>query len=82
MKRVSAVQVHAVQALVFTVTLLIICVVDHHAQSPMDRKPTLLSLASVEMVSLAMLNLVLSASRRCWVVLVERRIQVLLVTLK
>ena len=70
------------QALVFTVTLLIICVVDHHAQSPMDRKPTLLSLASVEMVSLAMLNLVSSASRQRGSVLVERRIQVVLVTLK
>ena len=81
MKRVSAVQVHAVQALVFTATLLIIYVVDHHAQSPMDQKPTLLSFASVEM-SLAMLNLVSSATHRRWVVLVERTIQVLLVTLK
>ena len=82
MKRVSAAQVRAVQALVFTATLLIISVLDHHAQSRMDQKPTLLNYASVEMVSLAMLNLVSSASHRCWVVLVERMIQVLLVTLK
>ena len=80
MKHVSVAQVRAVQALVFTVTLLIISVVDHHAQSLMDRKPTLLNFASVEM-SLAMLNLVSYASRQSGSVLVERRIQVLLVTL-
>jgi hypothetical protein len=68
------------QALAFTATLLIISVLDQHAQSPMDQKPTLLSLASVEM-SLAMLNLASSATRVLQVILVERRIQVLLVTL-
>ena len=78
---VSVEQVHAVLPLVSTATPLIISVQDQQrAQSLMDLKPTLLSLASVEMLSLAMLNLVLSASRRCWVVPVERMIRVLLVT--
>ena len=81
MKRVSAAQVRAVLPLDFTATRPIISVLDHHAQSPMDQKPTLLNYASVE-ISLAMSNLVSSASRRCRVVLVERRIQVVLVTLK
>ena len=78
---VSVVQVRAVLVLVSTAMFPKIYVLDHHAQSPMDLKPTLLNLASVEM-SLAMLNLVSSVFRRCWVVLVERMIQVLLVTLK
>ena len=81
MKRVSAAQVRAVLPLDFTATHPIISVLDHHAQPPMDQKPTLLNYASVE-ISLAMSNLVSSASRRCRVVLVERRIQVVLVTLK
>ena len=77
---VSVVQVRAVLVLVSTAMFPKIYVLDHHAQSPMDQKPTLLNLASVEM-SLAMLNLVSSATHRRWVVLVERMIQVLLVTL-
>ena len=78
---VSVVQVRAVLVLVSTAMFPKIYVLDRHAQSPMDLKPTLLNLASVKM-SLAMSNLASFASRQRGSVLVEKRIQVVLVTLK